>query len=325
MGVLPIVGAGNLVKEGTMFKFSGRLLICAVAIAASIASAAAPEVRQQHFPTPETAVEALIKANRDNSRSALLAILGADGTKLIHSGDPIEDRRGRTHFVAAYDAAHAIEPEGQDRAVLIVGEEQWPLPIPLIHEPNGWRFDTRAGKEEILNRRIGRNELKVIDICRSYVEAQREYAAMSNGGHGEFAREFRSAPGRHDGLYWPAQSGEPESPLGPLVAEARAGGYPVDQRGAKRSAPRPYYGYFFRILTAQGVNASGGAKSYVHAGHMTQGFALLAYPAIFGDSGVMTFIVNQSGIVFEKNLGPDTARVARGISVFDPDSSWHTP
>jgi hypothetical protein len=305
-----------------MFKFSGKLLICAVAMATSIASAT-PGVRQKHFPTPESAVEALIAANRDNSRSALLAILGADGARLIRSGDPIEDRRGRAHFVAAYDAAHTIEPEGQDRALLIVGEEQWPLPIPLIHEPDGWRFDTEAGKEEILNRRIGRNELKVIDICRAYVEAQREYAAMREGGQGEFAREFRSAPGRHDGLYWPVQAGEQESPLGPLVAEARAGGYPVDQAGAKHRPARPDYGYFFRILTAQGANASGGAKSYVHAGHMTQGFALLAYPATFGDSGVMTFIVNQNGIVFEKNLGPETARIARGIAQFDPDSSWH--
>ena len=308
-----------------MFKLSTTLMLCTVAVGASIASAAAPQAPQMHFASPETAVEALITANRDYRASSLIAILGADGAGLIHSGDPIEDRRGRARFVAAYDAAHTIELDGQQRAVLVVGEEKWPLPIPLIREPDGWRFDTEAGKEENLNRRIGRNELKVIDICRAYVEAQREYAAMPGGGHGEFAREFRSTPGRHDGLYWAAQAGEPESPLGPLVAEARAGGYPVDQPGAKRRAPRPYYGYFFRILTAQGGNASGGARSYIHEGNMTKGFALLAYPAAFGNSGIMTFMVNQNGIVFEKNLGPATARIARAITQFDPDSSWHAP
>jgi hypothetical protein len=308
-----------------MFKFSGRFLISVVAIATSIASADTLTHPQTHFPSPEIAVEALVAANRDNNESALLAIFGAEGARLIHSGDPVEDRRGRARFVAAFDAGHKFELEGQDKAVLSVGAQQWPLPIPLIHESSGWRFDTDAGKEEILNRRIGRNELKVIEICRAYVEAQREYAAMKIGGHSEFARQFKSTPGRHDGLYWPAKSGEPESPLGPLVAEARASGYPIDKTAAGRTAPRPYYGYYFRILTAQGPNAPGGAKNYVADRHMTKGFALIAHPAIFGDSGVMTFVVNQTGIVFEKNLGPDTARIVRGITQYNPDSSWRTP
>jgi len=308
-----------------MFKFSGTFLISVVAIATSIASADTLTGPQTHFASPEIAVEALVAANRDNNESALLAIFGAEGARLIHSGDPVEDRRGRARFVAAFDAGHKLELEGQDKAVLSVGAQEWPLPIPLIHESSGWRFDTDAGKEEILNRRIGRNELKVIEICRAYVEAQREYAAMKIGGHSDFARQFKSTPGRHDGLYWPAKSGEPESPFGPLVAEARASGYPIDKTAAGRSAPRPYYGYYFRILTAQGPNAPGGAKNYVADRHMTQGFALIAHPAIFGDSGVMTFVVNQTGIVFEKNLGPDTARIVRAITQYDPNSSWRTP
>jgi hypothetical protein len=316
---------GDFVKEDTMFKHSGRLLITVAAIAASIASAATPTVRQKHFATPDVAVEALIAAYRENSQPRLLAILGVEGAKLIRSGDPVADRRGRARFVAAFDEAHKIDLNGQDKAMVIVGKEEWPLPIPLIREANGWRFDTQAGEEEILNRRIGRNELKVIEVCRGYVEAQQDYAARKIGGQSEFARRFVSSRGQHDGLYWSVKPGDPESPLGPLVAQAQASGYTVGKAAAANTSPRPYYGYYFRILLAQGPNASGAAKSYVIDGHMTRGFALIAYPAIYGDSGVMTFIVNQSGIVFEKNLGSDTARIARQITQYDPDSSWHAP
>jgi hypothetical protein len=306
-----------------MCKQIGRLLITVVAIAASIASAAAI-IRQKHFSTPDAAVDALIVANRDDDKPALLAILGADGSKLIRSGDRVEDSRGRARLVAAFEEAHKIELEGQDKAVLIVGKEEWPLPIPLIHDPAGWRFDTKAGEEEILNRRIGHNELKVIEVCRGYVAAQREYAALKIGGQSEFARRFLSTPQQHDGLYWPIEPGETESPFGPLVAQAQASGYPAASAAAN-AKPRPYYGYYFRILLAQGPNAPGGAMSYLSEGHMTRGFALVAYPATYGDSGVMTFIVNQSGIVFEKNLGTATLRIAQQITQYDPDSSWRAP
>jgi hypothetical protein len=306
-----------------MFKQIGRLLITVVAIAASIASAAAI-IRQKHFSTPDAAVDALMVANRDDDKPALLAILGADGSKLIRSGDRVEDSRGRARLVAAFEEAHKIELEGQDKAVLIVGKEEWPLPIPLIHDPAGWRFDTKAGEEEILNRRIGHNELKVIEVCRGYVAAQREYAALKIGGQSEFARRFLSTPQQHDGLYWSIEPGETESPLGPLVAQAQASGYPAASAAAN-AKPRPYYGYYFRILLAQGANAPGGAMSYLSEGHMTRGFALVAYPATYGDSGIMTFIVNQSGIVFEKNLGTATARIAQQITQYDPDSSWRAP
>jgi hypothetical protein len=271
------------------------------------------------------AVAAMVAASRENSEPRLLAILGADGGELIHSGDPVADRRGRQDFVTAYDQAHRIELKGQEQAELIIGKEEWPLPIPLVHEAGGWHFDTAAGKEEILNRRIGRNELKVIEVCREYVRAQREYASLKIGGQSAFAQKFTSAGGQQDGLYWPAKAGDRQSPLGPLVAEARASGYTTgsDSRSQRRS--NPFHGYYFRILTAQGADAAGGVKSYLVGGRMTRGFALIAYPARYGDSGIMTFIVNQNGIVFQKNFGPQTQRLAGQMTGYDPDPSWRAP
>jgi hypothetical protein len=307
-----------------MSKQIGWLLITVMTLAASIAAAAASEPSaQRHFPTPEAAIEALVAGNRDNNQAELLAIFGASGARLIRSGDPVEDERGRSGFVAAFDEAHRIQLEGQGQAVLIVGKSEWPLPIPVIHDAAGWRFDTQAGEQEILNRRIGRNELKVIQVCRAYVSAQREYAALQLGGQSEFALRFVSSGTQRDGLYWSVKPGDPESPFGPLVAQAQASGYAAGEAAPAHSAARPYYGYFFHILTSQGPNAAGGAKSYLVDGRMTRGFALVAYPAKYGDSGVMSFLVNDHGIVFEKNLGHDTGRVARRITQYDPDPSWH--
>jgi hypothetical protein len=235
----------------------------------------------------------------------------------------VADQLGRERFVAAFDEAHRIELESAHKAVLIVSKTEWPLPIPLVDGPAGWRFDTQAGEQEILNRRIGRNELTVLQVCRAYVLAQREYFALKLGGQSEYAQRFRSTDNQHDGLYWPAQPGEPDSPLGPLVAQAQTSGYKAGAVTPEHSASQPYYGYYFRILTAQGPSAAGGARSYVVNGHMTGGFALIAYPATYGDSGVMTFIVNDHGIVFERNLGSGTVRIARQISAYDPDSDWH--
>ena len=285
------------------------------------APSSAMAVRQKTFATPQAGVAALIAANRTNSLSELLAILGPEGAKLIHSGDPVADKRGRTRFLAAYDAAHKLELEGRDKAILIVGREEWPLPIPLVRRQGRWRFDSKAGAAEILDRRIGRDELSVIEVCRAYVVAQREYAASreSSGGSPEYAQRFMSSPGKKNGLYWPVKPGGKESPLGPLIARARAAGYTP---GAPHRKPRPYYGYYFRILTRQGKNAPGGAKNYMVGGHMSGGFALLAYPATYGDSGIMTFIVNQNGIVYQKNLGPATAQTARRITEYDPDAGW---
>ena len=297
----------------------GLLAITLFAIAVASAMAAVPA--QKTFATPAAAVDALIAANRGNHLRELLAILGPESAKLIHSGDPVADEHGRTRFVARYDEANKVDLDGESKAVLIVGKDEWPFPIPLIRQHGRWRFDTKAGADEILNRRIGRNELTVIQVCRGYVAAQREYAAMrvGPGRAPEYAQRFMSTTGQRDGLYWPVNAGEAESPLGPLIAQARAAGY---QPGTPHVKPRPYYGYYFRVLDRQGDNAAGGAKNYIVDDHMIGGFAMLAYPATYGNSGVMTFIVNQAGIVYQKNLGPDSAHIAQQIIQYDPDASW---
>jgi hypothetical protein len=286
-------------------------------------AASAAAAQQDAFASPAAAVAALIAANRGNDLGRLKAILGPESGKLIDSGDPVADRSGRARFVAAYDGAHELQPEGRDKMILIVGREDWPMPIPLVRRHGAWQFDTEAGASEILDRRIGRDELSVIEVCRAFVIAQREFAALNPraGGLAEYAQHFMSAAGQRNGLYWPTKSGEPESPLGPLIARARAEGYAP---GAPHVAAQPYYGYFFRILIRQGTYAPGGARNYVVGGHMTGGFALLAFPATYGDSGVMTFIVNQDGIVYQKNLGSATVAIARQITEFDPDPSWRT-
>jgi hypothetical protein len=291
----------------------------AIAIPISVATPGAAQ--QSTFATPAAAVNALIAANRANDRRKLLAILGPDSPKLIDSGDPVADRGGRARFVAAYDEAHKLERDGRDKAILVVGREGWPMPIPLVRRRGAWRFDTEAGASEILDRRIGRDELTVIEVCRAYVAAQREYAALraKSGGSAEYAQHFMSAAGQQNGLYWPVKPGEPESPLGPLIASTRAAGYTP---GAPHPQPRPYYGYYFRILTGQGTFAPGGARNFVVDGHMTGGFALLAYPATYDNSGVMTFIVNQDGIVYQKNFAAATSRIVQQITEYDPDPSW---
>jgi len=311
----------NIRSDRPQRESAPLLALLAVAVtgfgAAAMASAA-----QREFATPEQAVEGLVRAARAGEDRSLEGILGPHGAKLVHSGDPVADREGRERFVAAYDQAHHFEYEGAKRAVLLVGAEDWPLPIPLVQESGGWRFDTQAGEQQIIDRRVGRNELNVIEVCRAYVEAQREYAdaQASSGGERQYAQHFLSHPGQRDGLYWPVTGEEPQSPLGPLVAQARAEGYDSDPAASKR---QPYYGYYYRILTRQGAHASGGARNYVAAdGRMSGGFALLAYPAVYGDSGVMTFIVSQNGIVRQKNLGPRTGIIASAIHEYDPDPSW---
>lgn len=303
----------------------GLAAACVVTMASvhGSASGAGQRVAGQHvFATPQEAVDALLGATRADDTGRLLAILGPRGARLIHSGDAIADREGRERFVAAYDQAHRVEDEGSRQAVLFVGAEDWPLPIPLVQGSGGWRFDTRAGEQQIIDRRVGRNELNVIEVCRAYVQAQLEYWDLqaSAGGKRWYAQRFLSHAKQHDGLYWPVAGEEAESPLGPLVAQARAEGYVSESPDGK---PHPYYGYYYRILTRQGAHASGGARNYLDAGgHMSGGFALLAFPALHGDSGIMTFIVNQNGIVRQKNLGPHTASLARAIREYDPDPSW---
>jgi hypothetical protein len=306
-------------------RFPSPWRIAMAALAACAAACLAPPAAAragERFDTPEQAVQALVAATRAGAPAQLLKVLGSDGRKLVFSGDAVADKLGRERFVAAYDAGHEIERQGADRAVLALGEKRWPFPIPIVEQGAKWRYDTRAGAEEILDRRIGRDELSAIEVCRAYVDAQREYAATvgRQGGLAEYAQHFKSNPGKRDGLYWPVGAGEAESPMGPLVASARAEGYPAGEAGARR--PTPYHGYFYRILKAQGPHAADGARSYVVGGRMVGGFALVAFPARYGDSGVMTFVVNQDGVVYQKNLGPRTAAIARRMEVFDPDPSW---
>jgi len=289
-------------------------------IGASIVALGAPPA-QQTFASPEAAADALVAASRADDPAALEKILGPAGRKLVFSGDRVADREGREKFAAAYDAQHALDRESDTTATLVIGTDQWPFPIPLVKRGAAWRFDTAAGAEEILNRRIGRDELNAIKVCEAIAEAEHEYASRDRTGSGllEFAQKFMSSPGKHDGLYWPTAEGETPSPIGPLVVSARAEGYPA---GAKRGQRSPYHGYYYKILKRQGPAAPGGAYEYIVNGHMIGGFALVAFPATYGDSGVMTFIVNQDGVVYQKNLGPRTAKLADALSAFNPDATW---
>jgi hypothetical protein len=256
---------------------------------------------------------------KNNDEKALLEILGPEAKPIIGSGDPVSDRQTRERFVKAYEEAHSLVKSGDDTVVLQTGKDEWPFPIPLVKESAGWRFDTAEGKEEILNRRIGRNELDVIQVCLAYVDAQREYYRRDPDGDSllQYAQKFFSTKGKQDGLYWESAPGEEESPFGPLVAEARAEGY---KKGGDK--PVPYHGYYYKILTGQGKDAPGGAYDYIVRGKMMGGFGMVAYPAQYGSSGIMTFVVNHDGVVYQKDLGPQTAQVAQSITRFNPDKTW---
>lgn len=271
---------------------------------------------QQPFKTAQEAADALVNAARSGDQKNILNVLGRDGADIVSSGDAVADASARNRLIAAYDAKHQVVTEGTDKAVLIIGQQDWPFPIPVVRKDGSWRFDTAAGREEILYRRIGRNELDAIQACLAYVDAQQEYADQGIAGKGAYAQRIVSRPGQKDGLYWPAQSSADESPLGELVASAAAEGYRVGQQ------PAPYHGYYYKVLTKQGPNASGGVLDYVVRGKMIGGFALVAYPAAYRNSGVMTFLVNHQGTVYEKDLGPDTARIIAGMTAFNPDSTW---
>jgi len=273
------------------------------------------------FATPEDAVRALIGAAGAQTMDELLAIFGPGGQDLIDSSDPATARRNREVFTVAVTEGWRLVDLGTNTKTLIVGNEGWPFPVPILKNGSGWRFDAAAGKEEVLVRRIGRNELAVIGICHAYVSAQQRYAQQSHDGKpkGVFAMTFLSDPGKQNGLYWPATHGQPLSPLGDLVAQASREGRPID---IDREQPSPFHGYYFKILTAQGPAAAGGARSYVLNGVMSAGFALVAWPAQYDATGIMTFAVNQDGVVYETDLGPDTAATTAGMTAFNPDASW---
>jgi hypothetical protein len=277
-------------------------------------------VKQKGFATPEEAVKAFVAAMQSNDERELLSIFGPTAKELISSGDPVRDKTQREKFVGDYDRKNSITQEGA-KMVLVVGEKDWPFPIPLVKKADQWIFDTKAGKEEILNRRIGENELSTVQTLLAVVDAQREYAMndRDNDGLLEYAEKFRSDPGKKNGLYWETKEGEQPSPLGELVADARSEGY---TRAGTKQNPRPFHGYYFRMLKKQGKHAAGGAFDYVVKNNMIGGFAVVAYPAVYGTSGVMTFVVNYAGIVYEKDLGKNTAKTAKAMTLFDPDQTW---
>jgi hypothetical protein len=299
-------------------------LTCASAIIGVLvlSSAAATQTPTQRvFATPEDAVNALIETVKTGSIDALLAIFGPDGQELIASSDPATARSNRNVFKVAAGEQWHLEDAAPDRKTLVIGYEDWPFPVQLAKGADGWRFDTAAGKEEVLARRIGRNELFAIETCRAYVTAQRRYALQGHDGKqpGLYATKFQSDPGKENGLYWPTGRGQQRSPLGDLVAQAAEEGRAV---GGDRTQPSPFHGYYFKILTAQGSVAPGGARSYLVKGEMSRGFALVAWPAQYDVTGVMTFVVNQDGIIREKDLGPGTDAAARKMTAYNPDSSW---
>jgi hypothetical protein len=302
---------------------TGPCSVLAMILWLGVAQAGPPTApaAQRDFASAEDAMTAFVTALRDNQTADLHAILGSDADRVIDSGDQYADQELHRRFVALYDEKHSINEIGPSRAELDVGPNDWPLPIPLVESNGRWTFDTKAGAQTIVDRRIGRNELSAIRTLLACADAQHDYFARTKqiSGSGTYALRILSTPGHHDGLYWPVAGGEPESPLGPLIDAAQEAGYPGDVAGGK---PIPYEGYYFRILKAQGPTGDGGAKSYIQSGRMTGGFALIAWPAVYRSSGIVTFIVGPDGDVYQKDLGPQTPHTASAMTMFDPDPTW---
>jgi len=293
------------------------LITFAVFLLAVVPDSHAESITQKNFRSPEEAVAALVAAVKADDLNEMLAILGPGSSELTSSGDEASDRTGREKFLRAYNESHTLLQKSADTMILSVGADGWPMPIPIVKKGSVWVFNTQKGKQEILDRRIGRNELHVMEVLHAYVDAQHEYATKDCGGSGkvEFAQRIMSSEGKHDGLYWDAKEGEEESPLGPLVAQAAKEGYVNPDL-------QPFRGYYFKVLKGQGKHADGGAYNYVVKGEMILGFAIIAYPAEYGNSGVMTFMVNQQGTIYQKNLGKNTKRSAEAMKVFNPDKTW---
>jgi len=275
---------------------------------------------QQVFPSPGAAASALVAAGKADDMKTLSSILGPDADQVLASGDPVADKNARNDFVSRYQEMHRLAYDDHGRVILYVGAENWPVPIPLVKKNDGWVFDMAAGKEELLSRRVGRNELFTINVLEDLADAQTEYAGEPRDGESadQFAQKILSDTGKRNGLYWETSEGQPESPIGPLVASASAEGYRKDGGGN----PIPFHGYYYKILTGQGKNAPGGAKNYLVNGKMTNGFAFLAYPAEYRSSGVMTLMINHDGVIVQKDLGPNTVKLASAITEFNPDKTW---
>jgi hypothetical protein len=302
-------------------KFNWSTLLRSAAAAVLLAGcfparSMAQQTGQKTFSSPEEASSAMIAAMKNNDEKLMLEILGPDGKHIVYSGDEVEDAQNRANFVEHYQEMHRLVKEPDGSVVLYIGAKNWPSPIPIVKKGNAWFLDTDAGKKEILYRRVGRNELSTIMVCRELATAQKEYYSTQ---HNEYAKQIFSDEGQQNGLYWKAADGAPQSPIGPLVASAVAEGYVKGKNGP----PTPYRGYLYHILTRQGKDAPGGAKSYVVNGKMTEGFAFVAYPAEYRSSGVMTFIVGADGKVYEKDLGKNTAVLGKAMKEYGPNSTWH--
>jgi hypothetical protein len=315
----------NILKQREFLIVGLSFLIAAVIMSVGFyQSVFAAEVKQRvqrTFNSPEEAMQGLMDAVKSNDTKELLAIFGPAGKKIVFSGDEIADKAGRELFVKTYEEMNKLETQTDKKVILVMGNNEWPFPIPIVRKGKTWSFDTIAGKDEILNRRIGKNELNTIQTCLAYADAQREYAIKDRDSDKllEYAQKFRSTPGKKDGLYWETKEGDEPSPLGPFAAQAVREGYAPKKHKDK---PAPYQGYFYKILKVQGKNASGGAYDYVIKGKMIGGFALVAYPAEYGASGIMTFIINHDGIVYQKDLGKETGKIAAAMTKYDPDKTW---
>jgi hypothetical protein len=305
-------------RRDFMFKLRKAIAPLALALATTAGS---PAFAQEAFATPDEAVTALVAAVRsENPSDAIVKVLGPDGRDIASSGDDVDDQARRERFLSSFDESHSLQADG-NKQTLVIGKDDYPFPIPIVQADGKWRWDTAAGLDQILTRRIGENELAAIEVMRTYVAAQFEYAERPRDGKGiQYARRLMSHDGRKDGLYWETADGEPDSPIGPLVAKAQREGY--KGKANRTEGQADYHGYVYRMLYGQGKNASDGARDYIVNDRMIGGFALIATPADYGNSGVMTFIINQDGVVYEKDLGPESAREAAKIRTFDPDSTW---
>lgn len=306
-------------------KWRGVLLVATImasTFALSSRFALAQEPGEKTFGTPQEAGKALYEGVKADDKSAMLAVLGQSASSIVTSGDEVQDKNNRDIFLRRFEQMNRWAGETNGEQMLFIGADNWPFPFPLNKDNAGhWYFDSKDGVQEILFRRIGKNELTTIKVCETLADAQQEYFDQLHDGDTvhQYAQHFTSEPGKQNGLYWKTAEGEPESPIGPLVAQATVEGY-----GGKHDSPQPFHGYYYHIVTGQGANVPGKAKSYLVDGKMTGGFAFIAYPAEYRNSGVMTFIVDSSGVVYQKDLGPSTAEVAKRMTTYDPDKTWVT-
>jgi len=303
-----------------ILRASAPLALAAIVLLYGSVSCLAQQGNEKTFASPGAAVLALYDAAKNHDSQAATAIFGSSANQILHTGDEVADKNMAASFVSHYDKMHRVVIEPDGNATLYIGAENWPFPIPIVKNSSGaWYFDAEAGEKEILYRRVGRNENDAIDILHSLVSAQRDYASESHDGDTSrhYALKFISDEGKQNGLYWKTSDNEPPSPIGPLLVAAASEGYTVSQ-----GQPTPYHGYYYHILTKQGPAAKGGARDYMVKGQLVRGFAFLAYPAEYRNSGVMTFIVNQDGVVYQKDLGTDTGKIAPAMTEYNPDSSW---